>query len=101
MSAPDDLNGLGPLPQSDRQSELQELSIRAFQQALPVDRFVLRDERTRDAGVDASLELLIGGRYTNLRSQVQLKGTDSARTNTDGSVSLPVATSNLNYLLNG
>jgi Domain of unknown function (DUF4365) len=34
-----------------------------------------------DAGVDASIELLIDFRYTNLRAQVQLKGTASEEDN--------------------
>lgn len=92
---------LGPLPKADRNAELQRLSIRALQAALPSDRFVFRGETTEDAGVDGSLELLIGSRYTNLRAQVQLKSTDSAATNSDGSVPVQVRVSNLNYLLNG
>lgn len=92
---------LGPLPQSDRNRELQELSLRAFRQILTVDRFVVRDERIDDAGVDASLELLINGRFTNMRAQIQLKSTDKLEINNDGSVSLSIAVSNLNYLLNG
>ena len=62
---------------------------------------MFRREGTDDAGVDGSLELLIDGNYTNLRSQVQLKSTDSTRTNEDGSVSLSVQVANLNYVLNG
>jgi hypothetical protein len=62
---------------------------------------VFRDERNDDAGVDGSLELLVDGHSTNLRSQVQLKSKDSSETNADGSVSVQVKVSNLNYLLNG
>jgi hypothetical protein len=96
-----DKDDLGPLPQADRNSVLQQESIRALQAALPPDRFVFRPEGTIDAGVDASLELLIESQYTNLRAQVQLKATDSAETRTDGSVAYRVKVSNLNYLLNG
>jgi tetratricopeptide (TPR) repeat protein len=101
MSNEHEAVGLGPLPKADRNAELQRLSIRAFQSLLPPDRFVFRDERADDAGVDGSLELLIGSRYTNLRAQVQLKSTDSTATNADGSVSVQVRASNLNYLMNG
>ena len=94
-------NDLGPLPTADRNAELQRLSIAAFQSSLPVDKFVFRDERADDAGVDGSLELLVDGHYTNLRSQVQLKSTDSNDANADGSLSVKVKVSNLNYLLNG
>jgi hypothetical protein len=91
----------GPYPKSDRNDELQELSFRAFQNALPVHRFVFRDERGKDKGVDGSLELKIDSGFTNLRGQVQLKGTDSGEVNADGSVSVQVKTSNLVYLNNG
>lgn len=92
---------LGPLPRSDRPDELQQLSIRALQQLLSPDQFRFRDERTDDKGVDGSLELLIDGQFTNLRSQLQIKATEDEGMNRDGSVSLSVQTSNLNYLLNG
>jgi hypothetical protein len=68
---------------------------------LPTDKFVFRDERVEDAGVDGSLELLVGSGQTNLRAQTQLKATDSEEFNQDGSFSLQVDVSNLNYLLNG
>jgi hypothetical protein len=105
MSQANDSADLGPLPKTDRNAELQRLSFREFSAVLPTDRFVFRDERTEDAGVDASIELLtksMGTRgYTNLRSQIQLKGTDCEDVNADGSISLQVKVSNLNYLLNG
>jgi hypothetical protein len=94
-------DNLGSLPRSGRNAELEELSFKAFDRILPPDRFCLRDQRGKDKGVDASLEIVCDGRNTNFLAQVQLKGTDSENINEDGSVSLPVATSNLNYLLNG
>lgn len=96
-----DFNSLNPLPIADRNSELQQLSIKAFNTALPIDKFTFRHEPIDDAGVDGSLELKINGKSTNLRAQIQLKGTDSEETNQDASISLQVATTNLNYLLNG
>lgn len=101
MSKAKDLAGMGPLPEADRNAELQRRSVAALMAALPADKFVFRDERVEDAGVDGSLELLIDSRYTNLRSQVQLKSTASAEENQDGSISLQVKASNLNYLING
>jgi hypothetical protein len=94
-------NDLGPLPRADRNAELQQLSIAALRSSLPPDKFRFRDERVDDTGVDGSLELLVDGRYTNLRSQVQVKSTDSIDANADGSLSVKVKVSNLNYLLNG
>lgn len=96
-----DSSSPGPYPKSDRSDELEDLSFRAFQNALPVQRFVFRDERGKDKGVDGSLELKIDSGFTNLRGQVQLKGTDSEEINADGSISVQVKTSNLVYLLNG
>jgi hypothetical protein len=90
-----------PYPKSDRNDELEDLSFRAFQNALPVRKFVFRDERGKDKGVDGSLELKIDSGFTNLRGQVQLKGTDSEEVNADGSVSVQVKTRNLIYLING
>src|SRR5215510_7131021 len=95
-----DVSGLGRLPKTDRNAELQQLSITALRAAFPADKFRFRDERFDDAGVDGSLELIIDRNSTNLRSQVQLKSTGTFDPNHDGSVSVQVAVSNLNYLLN-
>jgi hypothetical protein len=92
---------LGPLPEARRSDTLEQISLDALRAALPKDHFLVRDERIDDKGVDGALELKANSRYTNLRAQFQLKGTDSAATNQDGSFSLAIDTSNLNYLLNG
>ena len=97
---------LGPLPKADRQDALQRESIAALLSLLPKDRFAFRDERADDKGVDGSLEILVGGAFTNCRAQVQLKSSDAdpARPgafNRDGSYSESIDTANLNYLLNG
>lgn len=94
-------NDLGPLPKADRNAELQRLSLGALQAFLPADKFLFRDERADDAGVDGSLELLIDSAYTDLRSQIQIKSTESTRTARDGTISISIRVSNLNYLLNG
>jgi len=91
----------GHYPGQDRNADLQTLSFRALEAVLPVEKFNFRDERQNDRGVDASIELRLDSYPTNLRAQIQLKGTDSKKTNMDGSLSLQVETSNLNYLLNG
>lgn len=91
----------GPLPKVDDKSVLQRESIRALAALLPTREFLFRDERIDDYGVDGSIELLLDGRATNLRAQVQLKARSNTVIKQDGSVSIPVPTSNLNYLLNG
>ena len=88
------------LPKSDDNEELQQLSLKALKSILPTNKFLLRDERVDDKGVDASLEVKHEQSFTNFRSQIQLKGTSSDKQNKDGSVSHSVSTSNLNYLLN-
>lgn len=91
----------GPLPVVDAGSILQEESIQAFRAALPPTEYLFRDERTDDYGVDGALELRSDGKATNIRAQIQLKGRSNTRENADGAIAVSVATSNLNYLLNG
>ena len=91
----------GPLPVVDAGSILQEESIQAFRAALPPTEYLFRDERTDDYGVDGALELRSEGKATNIRAQIQLKGRSNTRENADGAIPVSVATSNLNYLLNG
>lgn len=100
------LNGssreLGPLPESDRNAELQRSSIKALNAMLQgQDTIVFRDERVEDYGVDGAFELMLHGGMTNFRSQVQIKATEAIRSNRDNTISLSVRTANLNYLLNG
>jgi len=92
---------LGPLPTSDRNDELEELSLPAFAQLFPVQRFRVRMEPGKDRGVDRYLELKNSGFDTNFRSQVQLKTVEEPVVNGDGSISKAIKASNLNYILNG
>jgi hypothetical protein len=92
---------LGPLPKSDRNDALQELSFRAFENLFPIELFRIRNEPGKDMGVDKYIEVKAGSFDTNLRSQVQLKAEETAEKNTDGSISKSIETSNANYLLNG
>src|SRR5262249_55487190 len=105
---------MGPLPEGDRQDTLQQLSLKALRNRLPEDRFLFRDERVDDKGVDGALEAKleyripkkdegeeVRHRFTNCRAQAQLKSTDKPKRNLDGSVSYAIQTTNLNYLLNG
>ncbi|WP_437982055.1 DUF4365 domain-containing protein [Sorangium sp. So ce117] len=94
-------DGLGPLPKADSKSVLQRRSLQALAAALSPDEFVLRDERIDDFGVDVTLEVLSNSRATNCRSQVQVKARSGLEPNRDGSFSVPIETSNLNYILNG
>ncbi len=102
MPAPKKRNHhLGPLPHSDRNAELQELSLRAINNALPVESFVFRRERETDTGVDGTIEIKQSGDYTGMRSYVQLKSCEALRRQrSDGAIAHSIETSNLNYLLN-
>jgi Domain of unknown function (DUF4365) len=94
-------NERNPLPKADLQSQQERKSIKSFQAFLPEDRFVFRDERITDAGVDGSLEIVSEGNYTNMRAQVQLKSQHKKEARLDGVSTLSIETSNFNYLLNG
>src|SRR5207248_7817061 len=82
---------------------LQQLSLKAFRNALPEDMFQFRDECVEDKGIDTTIEAKEDGQFLNCKADVQLKGTDDGpeRLNKDGSYSLSVASANLNYRLNG
>jgi len=63
------------------------------------DLFIARLGRPDDYGVDGTLEALIDADYaSNVLVSCQLKATEDSL-NTDGSLSIPVRVSNLNYLL--
>jgi len=59
--------------------------------------------RRYDYGVDCNLELRINGKMTNFNCHIQLKAIDKLEKKAkrrDGSYSIQIKTSNLNYLLN-
>jgi uncharacterized protein DUF4365 len=102
LSFDDSRPDLGPLPVSDNNAELQRESIKALNALLKgQDNVIFRDERVEDYGVDGSFELKLHGRMTNFRGQVQMKASGHLAPLKNGSVSFPVRTANLNYLLNG
>lgn len=92
---------MGPLPKSDRNDELEELSHNAFADAFPVKDFRVRAEPGKDRGVDRYLEVKSNGYDTNCRAQVQLKSMETAVPNADGSISKAIEVTNFNYILNG
>jgi hypothetical protein len=94
-------DSLNPLPEADTYANSQRKSFNKFKALLPENLFVFRDEPSDDAGVDGSLEILVGGKYTNMRAQVQLKSRQKKKAKKDESITFPIKTSNLNYLLNG
>lgn len=94
-----DMNNM-QLPSVNAKEDLETISSNKFKLLFDVARFEIRPEEHRDKGIDFTLEAKMNGSYINFRSVVQLKATSSISANTDGSYSLQVETSNLNYLLN-
>jgi hypothetical protein len=96
----DEYLDLGPLPISSEESARQRESFAALERVLPSDRLVFRRECKDDLGSDGTIELQYQGRGTNFRSCAQVKARSGIKENVDGSISVPVEVSNLNYLAN-
>jgi len=88
------------LPSINPNEELETISRQRLLLLFDIARFEIRSEDRRDKGIDFHFELKKNEKYTNFRLAVQLKSTESEKNNTDGSISLQIQTSNINYLLN-
>lgn len=87
------------LPRRDRNHEIEDKAIAAFQLRLTEsDAFILQATDRKDYGTDCQIEVMADGHATNARIHVQLKGTEGTL-NADGSLSVEVRRTNLNYLL--
>lgn len=87
------------LPRRDRNHEIEDKAVSAFQMRLNESRvFILQATDRKDYGTDCQIEVTADGHATNTRVHVQLKGTESAL-NADGSLSVEVRRTKLNYLL--
>lgn len=89
------------LPLANPNEELENISQNLFNPLFDVTLFELRPESVRDKGIDVNIEIKKNGKHTNFRFVVQLKATDTKSLNKDGSISIQIYTSNINYLLNG
>lgn len=90
---------LDDFPIRDRNSELQTQAEAAFEDAIAEARkFVVQQRDRRDYGTDFQIAATHSGGMTNFRVHTQLKGTDKTA-NRDGSFSISVARTNLNYML--
>jgi hypothetical protein len=94
-------NQPNPLPIHDANAELQRQSVHALHAITISAGMLLRGEQFMEYGVDATLEIVVGDRATNFLAQIQIKSTQCAELNQDGTVSKAIEVSNLNYLLNG
>lgn len=88
------------LPLISPEESLETLSTNKFKPLFDEEKFEIRSELFRDKGLDFQIELKKLKKYTNFRFAVQLKATEKKLPNTDGSISIQILTSNINYLLN-
>ncbi len=93
------MNSLDDLPKRDSNHVTEEKAETAFQARLTESgRFVLQRADRKDYGTDCEIEVVEQGQATNVRIHVQLKGTERPL-NADGSLSIEIRRTNLNYLL--
>jgi hypothetical protein len=88
------------LPWASSKETLEIISNNYFRPLFNPDHFLIRPEAERDKGIDHHVELKKDNKYLNFRFVIQLKATDSKDFNNDGSISLQLKTTNINYLLN-
>lgn len=91
-----------PLPSSNPMEDLETISRNKFSLLFTPALFEVRPVYYRDKGIDFEIELKRknDSAYTNFNFAVQLKSISSAKANKEGSISVPVEMSNINYLLN-
>lgn len=89
---------LNDLPKRDANSAIERAAQAAFEKFVSESSDVFQQIDRKDFGTDYQLEVAHGGAATNVRLHVQLKGTAKAA-NKDGSVSVEIDRTNLNYLM--
>jgi tetratricopeptide (TPR) repeat protein len=93
------MDPLDDLPKRHDNHATESKAEAAFQSLVSTsDDFVLQGADRQDYGTDYQIEVVDQARATNVRLHVQLKGTQKAP-NADGSISIEIARTNLNYLL--
>ena len=93
------MNHFDDLPERGRNHVIDEKAEAAFKvRLLESGIFILQGADRKDYGTDYQIEVVDQDRATNVRVHVQLKGTERAL-NADGSISVEIRRTNLNYLL--
>lgn len=93
------MSSFDDLPKRDRNQTLDDETEAAFQALVAQSSdFVFQGADRKDYGTDCQIEVVVDGHPTNVRIHVQLKGTERAL-NADGSLSISVDRTNLNYLI--
>lgn len=86
-------------PGRDRNHQIEDEALAAFtDRVVASGAFVIQTPDRKDYGADCHLEVVADGQVTNVRVQAQLKGTEQPL-NGDGSVSVDIRRTTLNYLL--
>ncbi|MBP1874055.1 tetratricopeptide (TPR) repeat protein [Ensifer adhaerens] len=99
MSSKDEsFSHLNDLPKRDANSAVEIAAQAAFEKFVSESSDVFQQIDRKDFGTDYQLEVAHDGAATNVRLHVQLKGTARAA-NKDGSVSIEIDRTNLNYLM--
>jgi hypothetical protein len=88
------------LPLTNANEELETISKNLLLPLFDVKKFEIRPEDVKDKGIDLHVELKRSNKNLNFRLVIQLKATESKKFNSDGSISMQLHTSNINYLLN-
>ncbi len=92
------MSHLDDLPKRDSAHRMEDRSKVAFRAAVSAaEEFVIQSDEC-DYGTDFVIEAVDAGKMTNVRVHVQLKATNRDA-NTDGSISVSVTRTNINYLL--
>lgn len=92
------MNGLDNLPARGPQQDIEARAVAAFRNAISSVGLFQTQVDQLDSGTDFQLEALDASGPTNFRVHAQVKGS-TAESNKDGTVSVPVERTNLNYLL--
>ena len=94
-----DMSHFDEVPKRDRNSVIEEKAVTAFQKLISESEdFIYQGADRKDYGTDCQIEVVHGNQATNVRVHVQVKGTES-ELKADGSISIDISRSNLNYLL--
>lgn len=93
------MDHLDDLPKRHKNHVTESQAESAFQKLLALSNdFFLQASDRKDYGTDCHIEVVSRDNATNVRIQVQLKGTEKAE-NADGSICIEIQRANLNYLL--
>ena len=89
------------LPKANDKEEMETISEQKLRPLFTASKFQYCKKDEKDKGVDITYEIKKTGSHTGFRFVVQLKSTKTTQPNrTDGSIGIPIDSSNVTYLLN-